>query len=287
MDKYKPLKHQIAGHFTYGENEISCILEKGNRIFKLIKAPPKGHEEILFYRTFVRIQTLSTGPEIKSSASATSDSLSQYHTSTDSTNLLDKVSLSPELLDEFQRFTSKFYGISTINGHDYIELDNLYSNFKNPCLADIKMGRYNYDPQASEEKRKRRIAKFPPRLELGYSFSGIKTDQIQLKKDFGRSLTIETISEAFEKFLPSYMPDRVAVVEKFMPKLEALRQWFETQTSMQFYCSSLFMVYCRTELTVNVKMIDFAHVFYEPGRKDENYLLGLTSLIRDFKNSIQ
>ena len=262
-------------------------MEKGNRIFKLIKAPPKGHEEILFYRTFVRIQDPSTDPEIKSNRCISSDSLSQYHTSTDSTNLLDKVSLSPKLLDEFQCFTSKFYGITSINGHDYIQLDNLYSNFKNPCLADIKMGRYNYDPQASEEKRKRRIAKFPQRLELGYSFSGIKTAQVHLKKDFGRSLTIETISEAFERFLPSHMPDRVKVVGKFLPKLEALRRWFETQNSMQFYCSSLFMVYCRTELTVEVKMIDFAHVFYETGLKDENYLLGLNCLIRDFKKSIQ
>jgi len=287
MDKYKPLKHQIAGHFTYGENKIRCILEKGNRIFKLIKAPPKGHDEILFYQTFVRIQNPCTDSKTKSDHTPTTETSSQYHTLTDSTDLLDKVSLASNLLDEFQSFTSKFYGITTINGHDYIQLDNLYSDFKNPCFADIKMGRYNYDPQASEEKRKRRIAKFPQRLNLGYSFSGIKTDKVQLKKDFGRSLTIETIAEAFEQFLPSHMPDRVEVVEKFIPKLEKLQKWFEAQNSLQFYCSSLFMVYCRVELTVNVKMIDFAHVFYEPGLKDENYLLGLKCLIRDFKNSIQ
>lgn len=293
MDSYKPLQHQIAGHFTYGDKNISCILESqdSERVFKLIKAPPKGHEEMTFYRTFVKQQNKRKQSKVKSSLTDSgfnSEGPARERSSYGSLehSLLSHVALPEEQLEEFQNFTSDFYGITSINGHDYIELENLYSKFKNPCLADIKMGRYNFDPLASEEKRERRIAKFPARLELGYAFSGIKTHKVQLKKDFGRSLTVDSIGEAFEKFLPQTVDDRKVIIHKFLPKLERLKRWFEVQKSMKFYCSSLFMIYCRDELEVDVRMIDFAHVFYEPGETDENYLLGLNCLIRDFKKSI-
>jgi hypothetical protein len=48
----RPLPYQLAGHFTFGQNKIPCIMLSltGNTVLKLIQPPPKGQNEFIFYR---------------------------------------------------------------------------------------------------------------------------------------------------------------------------------------------------------------------------------------------
>ena len=68
------------------------------------------------------------------------------------------------------------------------------------------------------------------------------------------------------------------MVKNILMKMDALIGWFEEQTSLQFYGSSLLIIYNSETCEADVKMIDFAHVFYEAGKSDENFLFGIRNL---------
>jgi len=195
-------------------------------------------------------------------------------------NYIQQLQLDPDLLEEFKNnYVPKFYGIKQVDGYDYLELENVCAQFESPCMSDVKMGKVTYDPSATEKKQKSEMGKFPDLHHFGYQFLGIKRDN-EPKKDrtFGRSLTKDTMYLAFKAFLPVDFKKKVLVVEKILDKLEKLLQWFQKQNGMQFYGSSLLLVYCSKTMEVDVRMIDFAHVFYEIGMIDENYLFGLRCL---------
>lgn len=79
--------------------------------------------------------------------------------------------------------------------------------------------------------------------------------------------------------------------------MRAINRWFDEQTVFQFYSSSLLIVYegdsaqldeasdndkdsdKGKQISSDVRMIDFTHVFQMP-KRDENYLKGLVTLIQ-------
>lgn len=60
------------------------------------------------------------------------------------------------ILQELKQYVPKYYGteVLTVDGKDvnYIVLDDVTRDFKEPCVMDIKIGRRTYDPLASYEK---------------------------------------------------------------------------------------------------------------------------------------
>merc|ERR1719507_850372 len=90
----------------------------------------------------------------------------------------------------------------------------------------------------------------------------------------------------------------------FVEKLKKIQSLFQTQRSFHFFASSLLFVYdaeavqnnIDTEAVqnnidteelsnlVNLKMIDFAHVWPAEGDIDNNYLRGVNSLIQLFSS---
>ena len=87
--------------------------------------------------------------------------------------------------------------------------------------------------------------------------------------------------------LPVDPEKKVAIVKKILEKLNDIIQWFEKQSCLQFYASSILITYSLSKVAVDMRMIDFAHTFYEPDKPDENYLFGARNLRRDFEKSIQ
>ena len=99
---------------------------------------------------------------------------------------------------------------------------------------------------------------------------------------------------------------RKDVAQAFVNSLLPIKQWFESQAELCFYASSLLLVYeayntedqqtnsvnraaskenCQESdiaPLVDVRMIDFAHVF-PTTKRDDNYLIGLNKLISDMK----
>ena len=69
--------------------------------------------------------------------------------------------------------------VRTYNSHlfvlvTYLHLEDLAKGFKGPCVADIKIGRITYDPDATPKKRATEEAKYPPQKVLGFQFRGMR-----------------------------------------------------------------------------------------------------------------
>ena len=119
-------------------------------------------------------------------------------------------------------------------------------------------------------------------------------------KEFGKMLTVENIGQVLELFLDISTDRDLAqkLAQLFIDKLRKVEELFQTQTTYNFYASSLLFVYDaegaknskdlgseKLQEFVNVKMIDFAHVWpAEEGKIDQNYLKGVQSLIKLFSN---
>jgi len=215
-------------------------------------------------------------------------------------SLLSEFNIAETLLKTLrEEFVAKFYGVKTVNGYDYLELDRIgsqifknsinskngVSNMNNDSIstADIKIGKVTYDPLASEAK-KSRSNKWECLPVLGYQYLGIKrNDEKLIDKSFCRGLKIDEIYKVHEQFLPEVkckksLETRQKVVKNILVKIDAIIEWFHEQKSLQFYGSSLLVIYNSETCEAEVKMIDFAHVFYEAGKSDENYLFGIRNL---------
>ena len=71
---------------------------------------------------------------------------------------------------------AKFFGVKTVNGYDYLELERIGAKFGEGMIAtaDIKIGKVTYDPLASEAK-KARSNKWEALPFVGYQYiSGLR-----------------------------------------------------------------------------------------------------------------
>ena len=101
---------------------------------------------------------------------------------------------------------------------------------------------------------------------------------------FGRSLCKEDVIHGLALFY-QYQNSCPAVgaVRETIRRLQAVREWFERQTTYHFYSSSVIVVYGAeggADTPVRVKMADFAHVFPAEGVRDESVLFGVSNLVR-------
>ena len=130
---------------------------------------------------------------------------------------------------------------------------------------------------------------------------GADKEEVLVKdKEFGKMLTVENIGLVLELFLdiPTDKDLAKKLAKLFIEKLRRVEALFQTQTTYNFYASSLLFVYDaegaknsknlgseKLSEFVNVKMIDFAHVWpAEEGKIDQNYLKGVQSLIKLFSD---
>jgi len=260
----------IAGHGgIFREKNSKTILKK-------LQPPPKGSCEENFYKTI------------------TADS-------------------SLKLL---KSFCPKFHNVTHNDQNEtFLKLEDLTKPFKNPCIIDIKIGKVTWDPNASKEKRIKEESKYPPLKNLGFQLlgcrvghpSGTNLKTIKLDKTWGRSLNEENISDGLQLFLSGAgSSQRSELIKKqILTKLYAIQDLFMSQTRFRFYASSILILYDgispeeigsqgssdsdddpkhATLPLVDVRMIDFAHVFDgEPNCLDENYLFGINNLIATFE----
>lgn len=53
-------------------------------------------------------------------------------------------------------------------------MDDIAYGFKNPSVADFKLGRITHDPFASPEKQHRHRSRYPPAEKLGFQLIGMR-----------------------------------------------------------------------------------------------------------------
>lgn len=177
-------------------------------------------------------------------------------------------------------------------------LEDVNTQFKMPCVLDLKIGTRQYDDDASVEKRRRHIAKSQQTTSAkhGIRFTGMQSYKQHRAlgaayefrdKYHGRKITgAELVSE-----LGWYFHDgrhtRVDCVRIVLDKVLKIREWVAQQRHFKFYSSSLLLMYEGASLEqapckADVRMIDFAHTQWVKGEDDEiddGYVFGIDTLI--------
>jgi len=109
---------------------------------------------------------------------------------------------------------------------------------------------------------------------------------IKRRKDYGKGIKPETMQTSLAEFFNQAKTPSKVLVEAFLKKLREILKWFELQSKLRFYSSSLLFLFDaednQSEPTVDIRMIDFAHVstISEEQGRDSEYLFGLQNLIR-------
>ncbi|KAG7492673.1 hypothetical protein MATL_G00017500 [Megalops atlanticus] len=210
-----PLSHQVAGH-KYGVDKVGILQHPDGTVLKQLQPPPRGPREMQFYSQVY--------------AEDCSD---------------------PVLLD-LQHYLPKYFGAwsSPDSPTDlYLKLEDVTRKFNKPCIMDVKIGQRSYDPYASQEKREQQIKKYPLMEEIGFLVLGMRIYKVSsdsydtYDQHYGRGLVKDTIKEGLSKFFYNGKSLRKDAISASIQKVERILQWFEGQSQLNFYASSLLFVY--------------------------------------------
>ncbi|KAG0264613.1 hypothetical protein BG011_006459 [Mortierella polycephala] len=131
-------------------------------------------------------------------------------------------------------------------------LENVSHGFKKACILDLKLGIQLYDDNASDAKKARLGAvsdnttsgNFGIRLTGFQVYDSAKDDFTKYSKDYGKSLTENTILDGFRAFFSAQLgPERMRlVIERFVNDLADFLSTIQTQ-EVRMRSSSLLMMY--------------------------------------------
>ncbi|MBN3274856.1 IPMK multikinase, partial [Polyodon spathula] len=210
-----PLSHQVAGH-KYGVDKVGILQHPDGTVLKQLQPPPRGPRELRFYSM-----------------------------------VYDEHCCDPVLLD-LQMFLPKYYGTWTpadAPNDLYLKLDDVTRKFNKPCIMDVKIGQKSYDPYALKEKKDQQIRKYPLMEEIGFLVLGMRIYQVTTDsyethdQHYGRGLVKETIKDGLTRFFFNGNSVRKDAIAASIQKVQNILQWFESQSQLHFYASSLLFVY--------------------------------------------
>ncbi|XP_073041532.1 inositol polyphosphate multikinase beta-like [Primulina eburnea] len=266
-------KNQVAGH-TAADGKLGPLIDDSGRFYKPLQGDERGSNEVIFYTSFA---------------------------------------LNTKIPDHIRKFFPNFHGTQLVEASDasglkpHLVLQDLNFGRSNPSIMDIKIGSRTWAPQAPEHYIQKCLKKDreTSSLRLGFRLSGLQIYETQKSlmwkpgKKSVQSLSADDVKLVLRKFVSSNAsgvldsePDCsfASIVyggpSGILSQLLELKAWFEDQTMYCFYSCSILLMF-ENELTSNgtnprveIKLIDFAHVFEGEGVIDHNFLGGLCSLIK-------
>jgi len=198
-------------------------------------------------------------------------------------------------LPKIQSFFATYHGrrTRTIDGiiQHYIAIEDLTHGMTQPCIMDLKMGRYTWEPTAPAKKRIEQgtLDKISTSETLGFRICGMRAWQIEKKeyiirdKPWGMSIKVPQMESAIRSFFHNGKNLRGDLICEILPPLYSVLEWFKAQRIFRFYGSSILFLYDGSNLdkpVIRVKMVDFAHtVRIRDGGKDDSYKFGMVTLI--------
>ncbi|XP_065098843.1 inositol polyphosphate multikinase [Paramisgurnus dabryanus] len=210
-----PLSHQVAGH-KYGVDKVGILQHPDGTVLKQLQPPPRGPREMQFY------------------------------------SMVYADDCCDRCLIDLREHLPKYYG--TWSSPDsptdlYLKLDDVTRRFKKPCIMDVKIGQKSYDPFASQEKRDQQVKKYPLMEEIGFLLLGMRvykmgTDSYETyDQHYGRGLVKDTVREGLSKFFYNGDVLRKDAITASILRVQKILEWFQGQSQLSFYASSLLFVY--------------------------------------------
>ncbi|KAL1494539.1 hypothetical protein ABEB36_010121 [Hypothenemus hampei] len=168
-------------------------------------------------------------------------------------------------LIEMRQLVPKFYGVETLEikekAIDFLVLEDLTRDFKEPCIMDIKIGRRTWDQNASYEKIIAEEKKYHEcKRDLGFCIPGFQVYKItnnqlvKYDKEYGKKLDKDGARDAIKIFLnaDSHHFCRKLLVQ-LLAALWQIQHFARNQRRLRLYATSILLVYDARRLREHVE----------------------------------
>lgn len=303
----QPCKHQVAGHL-FEEGKAGSLVDEKGHFYKPVQNGPRGRRERDFYE---RVRS-----ELRSENAARLRSAAQASVCEDVSDEEDQASVSGRSDDESDAQAKlpfsvrnaamlvavpRFFGVVEMTSVTLLELEDVAKRYRHPSIIDIKLGFQTWYPTADQryiDKCKAKDAS-TTQAALGFKICGMQVYRAcqrgywRASKRWCKQLPQDAVNKALIRFANNEAGLRPIDIfggrSGSIAQLQQLEQWFQTQREFFFYSSSVLIVYegdaeSAEEARVTIKLVDFAHTFASDGRKDTNFVAGITALIDGLTN---